>query len=231
MPKMDTGTKNQKLITNNLIALGLLLAFVVTTINLDRDSLALDEAWTMWAVRGDTLSDTLRRVNGDVHPPLYFFLVDGWVELAGESVFAVRMLSVYGVLIALAGTYAAGKRLFDAKTGLIALIYLSTAGYVVYYAREARMYTLLMAFSALATWAYWRWREKPSRTHAVIYAALLAGLIYTHYQGAWIMLAHGVHAVLTPPKLGTALRRFGNGCRGSACWRWWGYSSRPGSRR
>jgi hypothetical protein len=194
------GTKNQQLITNHslrLAALGLLLAFAVTTIHLDRDSLALDEGWTMWAVRGDSPADMLRRVDSDVHPPLYFALLDGWIVLAGESVFAVRLFSVLCALIALAGTYAAGRRLFDAETGLIALIYLSTAGFVVYYAREARMYTLLMALSALSAWAYLRWREKPSRANTVIYAALLAGLVYTHYQGAWIVLAHGAHAGLS----------------------------------
>ena len=193
-------TNNQKPITNHsllLAALGLLLAFVITTIHLDRDSLALDEVWTMWTVRGDSLDDTLRRVDSDVHPPLYFVLLDGWIVLAGELVFAVRLFSVGCALIALAGTCAAGKRLFDGETGLIALLYLSTAGFVVYYAREARMYPLLMALSALSAWAYLRWRDRMSPANTLLYAVLLAGLIYTHYQGAWIIAAHGLHALIT----------------------------------
>jgi hypothetical protein len=56
----------------------------------------------------------LRRVDSDVHSPLYFVLLDGWIVLAGESVFAVRLF--YPVRADRAGgDYAAGKRLFDTK--------------------------------------------------------------------------------------------------------------------
>ena len=180
-----------------LAALALLFAFALMVSALDRDSLAIDEGWTMWAVRSDNPIDTLRRVDNDVHPPLYFVLLDGWIALTGESVFAARMLSVFAALIELAGTYAVGKRLFDAETGLIALIYLGSAGFVVYYARETRMYTLLLALSVLSMWAYLRWYHKPNRITALIYAAALAGLLYTHYQGIWIIGVQGLHALLT----------------------------------
>jgi hypothetical protein len=179
------------------VALGLLFVFGLLVSSLDHDSLAIDEGWTMWAIRSDNPIDTLRRVDNDVHPPLYFVLLDGWVTLAGESVFASRMLSVFAALIGLAETYAVGKRLVDADTGLIALLYLGTSGFVVYYARETRMYTLLLAMSILSMWAYLRWQQKPNRTTSVIYALSLAGLLYTHYQGVWIIAVQGLHALLT----------------------------------
>jgi 4-amino-4-deoxy-L-arabinose transferase-like glycosyltransferase len=183
-----------------LAALILLLAFFAATYALDCESLWADEGWSLWAVHGDPLT-TLERVGNDVHPPLYFVLLDGWTALAGESIYAVRLLSTLCALIALAGTYALTRTLFDRWTGLIALAMLSTSGFVVVYAREARMYTLLLALTVLAARAYVIWQRHPTRRSAVILAVLLAGLLYTHYNGAWIVLSFGLHALITHPRL------------------------------
>ena len=83
--------------------------------------------------------------------------------LPGESAFAIRLLSLFFGLIGSAATYAVGKRLFDRATGLIALAVLGASGFFIYYTREARMYTLLLALAALSTWVYLLWRDRPSR--------------------------------------------------------------------
>src|SRR5215207_3887892 len=121
----------------------LLLAFLIASWHLQRESLWDDEGWSLWAVQADSPVETLSRVQSDVHPPLYFVLLDGWVALAGESVYAVRFLSLLAGMVGLAATYALGKRLFDPAAGLIALALLATSGFFIYYTRETRMYTLL----------------------------------------------------------------------------------------
>jgi len=79
----------------------------------------------------------------DVHPPLYFLLLHGWMRLAGDSVLALRLPSLWMGLIALAGTFAVGARLFDRRTGLWAMVLLGAAGFLLYYTREARMFVVL----------------------------------------------------------------------------------------
>ncbi|MCX9077891.1 MAG: glycosyltransferase family 39 protein, partial [Candidatus Methanoperedens sp.] len=175
------------------MVLGLGFAFLIFTSALDQNSLALDEGWSLWAVHPASPLDSLRRVSSDVHPPLYFLLLDGWTALAGESVYAARLLSTYFALFGLAATYALAHRLFDNWTGLIAVVWLGSTGFVVYYAREVRAYTLLMALSALSTLAYVRWRGAPRRDTLALYAGLLVALLYTHYVGVWIIVVHGLH--------------------------------------
>ncbi|MBI5667152.1 MAG: glycosyltransferase family 39 protein [Chloroflexi bacterium] len=173
-----------------LVALALLAAFGLMTAGLQRESLWTDEAWSAWAVRSPNLAVTLERIRGDVHPPLYFLLLDGWTWLAGDSVFALRLPSALAALVGLAATYALGVRLYDRTTGLTALILLATASFFIYYAREARMYSLLLALAALTTRFYLRWRCRPTLRRSLIYAASLAALLYTHYAGALILLTH-----------------------------------------
>lgn len=197
-------------------ALILLAVFALATAEIQRDSLWFDEGYTLFVVRDDSrLPDTLpgaarfvfdsvrsaiERARADVHPPLYFILFDGWTLLAGESVYAARLPSVLLGLIGLAGTYTLGRRLFDRPTALIAAAVLGTASIFVYYTREARMYTLLLALAVLATLAYERWRSHPSLLRTLLYSALLAALPYVHYAGGLIFIGHALHLLLTRPR-------------------------------
>jgi hypothetical protein len=183
-----------------LLALGLLAAFLVSTIHLRTDSFWNDEAWTAWAVRSPYLADTLARVRADVHPPLYFLILYGWVGVAGESVYAIRLLSVLFGMIGLAATYAVARRLFDARTGVYAALLLGASSFFVYYTREARMYTLLLALASLSTWAYLAWRDGPTLRRTLLYALSMAALLYTHYAGALIAITHLIHLLLVRPR-------------------------------
>lgn len=191
-----------------LTSLALLLAFALASSGLLDESLWNDEAWTAWAVQPPYLAETLARVRADVHPPLYFLALAGWTRAAGDSVYALRLPSALFGLLTLAGVYAAGVRLFDRQTGLLALALLATAGFFIYYTREARMYGLLLALGTLAVWLYLRWRARPNARRGLLYGGLLAALLYTHYAGALLALTLLVHALLFPLRRGWAALLF-----------------------
>jgi len=197
------------------LGLALLAAFLIASIHLQQDSLWLDEGFSAALVRDDdmpqswravpgyllgSLRDTLSRSHADVHPPLYFLLLDAWTWVAGESVYALRLLSTFFSLIALAATYAIGRRLVNWQAGLAALLILATAGMFVYYSREMRMYTLLLALATLSMLAYLRWLDRPTLLSAILYGGLLAALLYTHYAGALIVLTQFAHLLLSQPR-------------------------------
>jgi hypothetical protein len=170
-----------------IASLILFLAAALSLSGLTQDSLWDDEAWSVWAAGAPTLGESLARVKADVHPPLYFFLLHGWLRLAGDSVLALRLPSLFMGLLALAATYAVGARLFDRQTGLLALALLAGMGFLIYYTREARMYSLLLALGALTIYAGLRWQAQPTLRRALPYAALMAALLYTHYAGALLI--------------------------------------------
>src|SRR5215213_3715093 len=139
----------------------------------------------------------MQKKETDVHPPLYFLLVGVLGRFEGDSVLALCWPSVLFSMIGLAATYALGKQLFDRRTGIIALVLLGTASFFVYYAREARMYSLLMALAALATLFYVRWRAKPSLWRAIAYSVAMSALLYTHYAGVFVIASHVLHGLIT----------------------------------
>jgi mannosyltransferase len=191
-----------------LLITGLLLAaFLIATIDIRRESLWNDEAWTAWAVRSPYIRDTLLRVEADVHPPLYFLLLTGLGRFTGDSVLALRWPSALFGMLGLAGTYALGKFLFDRRTGLIAIMLLGSASFFVYYTREARMYSLVMAIATIATLMYVKWRKVPSIWRAISYGIMMAILLYTHYAGIFIVATHVVHLTISQIFPHTRLRK------------------------
>lgn len=177
----------------------LLFIFWLMLAGLGQESLWNDEAWSIWAVNGPW-SDTLHRVALDVHPPLYFMLLDGWLALTGQSAFAGRMLSVAAGLLGAAVVYALGRLLFDAWAGLIALVLLGSNSFFIYYSREIRMYSLLLLAALACMWAYARWRRTPNRRRLIIYGLSASALPYIHYYGWLIVLTQGMHLLLTRPR-------------------------------
>ena len=94
-----------------LLAL-LLLAVGTRFYGLDLQSLWNDEG-TSVALAQRSLSTIAEQAAQDIHPPLYYFLLHGWIKLAGTSEAAVRSLSaLLGVLVVL-GTWALARTILD----------------------------------------------------------------------------------------------------------------------
>ena len=60
---------------------------------LDGQSLWLDEAISWRFASAESFSALLAEVRTDVHPPLYFALLRGWIGFFGDSEWALRSLS------------------------------------------------------------------------------------------------------------------------------------------
>ncbi|MGJ3238145.1 MAG: glycosyltransferase family 39 protein [Anaerolineae bacterium] len=196
-----------------VVALALLGLFSITLSGSITDSLWMDEGYSAWIVRDDSrppstlretaqlvlqsVQSTLNHVRADVHPPLYYLALDGWVWLAGDSEFSLRLPSALLASLSLAILYAFACEQFDTRTALITMIVLGTSGFYLYYAREARMYSLYLALTCLASWLYLRWWHHPSITHIMLYGVALALMLYTHYTAFTIVGAHLLHASLT----------------------------------
>lgn len=196
-----------------IVSIFIILIYGIILNNLLSYSFWLDEGFSAWVVRDemrdpntlretvrfvrDSLLDTLNHIESDVHPPLYYLLLDGWTLLVGHSEFALRLPSALLATLALASIYAVGRQWFTMKTGLIALVVLGTSGFYLYYAREARMYSLYLALATLSTWAYTLWWQKPTTSRGLLYTIILALLLYTHYTSFTIIIVHFIHTIIT----------------------------------
>ncbi len=118
--------------------------------------------------------------------PLYFFLLRGWVALAGTSEYGMRFFSLAFGVLCVGLVYALGSRLFDRLTGLLAALLVTTSPYLTWYGQEVKMYTLVPALVLLAIYGLRRavegggwhwWAVQVVATSLAFYSHILAALL------------------------------------------------------
>ena len=124
------------------------------------------------------------------------------MHLAGSSEYALRFLSVAFALLGLPFFWLLGRRLLNRMGGHLSLLLAAVSPLYVYYSQEARMYTMLVWLSLLSSWLLLRLLDRMSapalRRRAWLPAAgyilASAALLYTHYFGLFLLLAHALYA-------------------------------------
>ena len=131
------------------VVVGLALAAVAFRF-VTRSPLWLDEALSVNIARLP-LGDIPEALRHDGHPPLYYFLLHGWMELFGDGDAAVRALSgVFGLAL-FPLMWVAGRRLAGRQGAWAAVLVLAVSPYAIRYSTETRMYSLVMVLG-LAAW-------------------------------------------------------------------------------
>ncbi len=125
-----------------------LLAAALRFFRIGYQSLWADEGNSA-AMAGRSLADISARAAADIHPPGYYWLLNLWTRLFGDSEVALRSLSaIWGILLVWL-VYQIVSRLFDRRTALIATFFAAINPFLIYYSQEARMYAQLAALATL----------------------------------------------------------------------------------
>lgn len=174
----------------------LLLAWALRVHALDDRSLWADEGWTLVLTEGPGLGDVTRTMAADQHPPLFFVLFRIWRTLTGESEFALRYFSVLISMIGVAAIYLLGRGLFGPLAGALAALLLALADLPIDLAQEVRHYGLMATLAIVSSVYYVRVWRRSTRAARIGYVLSSLALLYTHYLGAFVLLAQGVHFLL-----------------------------------
>lgn len=190
----------------------LLLAFALRAYQLAVQSLWYDEAIS-WYLTQMTLPQLTEWTAKDIQPPLYYYLLWLWVRLAGTSEFALRFPSVAFAGLTLPLLWRMGRRLFGGTAGWLVLVFGILSPLQVYYAQEARMYTLLTLLGLASSYLLHRILGRLSagsisgcaagepgdkrrlQAGTIGYVLTTAAALYTHYFAFFLLAAHGAYVV------------------------------------
>jgi mannosyltransferase len=146
----------------------------------------LDEALTVNIARlplGD-IPSALRR---DGHPPLYYFLLHGWMRVFGEGDTAVRSLSGVFALLALPLAWRAGKRVGGTITGAAFVALLSLSPFAIRYGTETRMYSMVMLLVLAGYLLVANALERASLPRLAGITLVTGALLLSHYWSLWLV--------------------------------------------
>jgi hypothetical protein len=113
----------------------------------------LDETFSIWMASHSVVDMLQWIVKIDQHPPFYYLLLHYWITINGDTPYYVRLLSVLFGAGTIPIIYLIGKRMSGVVVGLAAALLLALSLFNIYFAQEARMYTLLMFNAAVAIYA------------------------------------------------------------------------------
>ena len=201
---MITGTKRRHLGWWLSLLLLCGLAFGLRVYQLDHFGFWQDEGLTPLRA-GYPVSEILSNritiqegISQDTHPPLYYLLVHFSRQLWGESDFAFRYFSVLWGVLLIPLVAQLGRRLHSRRLGLLAAALAAINPLQIWYAQEARMYTLLVFLAAAMTYLLWRTLNRPALSArqlwgaAGLYGLFAALVIYTHYTAVFLVAGQGL---------------------------------------
>jgi hypothetical protein len=158
-----------------------------------------DEVFTLRAA-SLPLASIARAVAADIHPPLYYYLLHGWIALPlpGDLIVRMRALSVIWMLlstVAVSRLWVLHRERRSTTLTFLALWTLSPC--LLLYGRMARSYSMQICLASVALYAGLAFLRDPRRrVLQVACAGALAALLYTHYvPGAAVTLAVGLALV------------------------------------
>lgn len=133
----------------------------------------------------------------DVHPPLYFLLLHGWMTVFGTGVFALRAMSVLAGVVTVVLSVWLVSLIASRRAAILAGLLLALLPISVRYSQEVRMYSLQDVWLMGATIALIYWVKNPQRyRYLVMYTLLMTAGFYTHYFAGLCVVAHWLYLSL-----------------------------------
>jgi 4-amino-4-deoxy-L-arabinose transferase-like glycosyltransferase len=142
----------------------LLLAFALRMVRLGDLRMWGDEGFSVYSGQRGLYAITFEGKDVDPHPPLYYYLLHFYLPLAGFSELAVRYFSVLFGMATVALMFTVGKKMYDARVGVVAAAFTAIAPFAVHYSQEVRMYALVIFLSALTVYLFVQLFERDAST-------------------------------------------------------------------
>ena len=172
----------------------LLLAFGLRVARLDHQELRGDEAFGYAFIQRtyqEMVNDTIRLA--EPHPVASYFAQKAWLGWAGDSPFALRFVSVWFSVLAVALLYRLARRLaLGRRTALLGMGLLALSPYAVWHSQDARMYGMSMALTIASTWLALEFLARRRWAWAVGYVGVSWLALHTHYFAAFVIVAQSV---------------------------------------
>ncbi len=174
-----------------ILVLGLFLRIYCLTC----ESLWLDEGISVtWAhMEPEQIVEVSAK---DVQFPLYILILHYWINLFGETEFALRFLSVIFGFLAIFMMYKVGTLIFDKKTGILSSFFVALSQFHIHFSQEARPYVLMALLTLFSMYFFIRILEKRTHWNSIGYIVSSILLMYTHVFGVFIIVSQNLYIAM-----------------------------------
>ncbi|OGC22156.1 hypothetical protein A2310_04885 [candidate division WOR-1 bacterium RIFOXYB2_FULL_37_13] len=133
----------------------------------------------------------------DSHLPVYFVGLSFWTNYLGISEYSLRLYSVIIGILCVVILFFFARQLFDNKTALISSFFLAISPLAIMHSQEIRVYGLLMLFSLLSSFYFWKliFKEK-TFLNSILYIVFSVLFLSVHIYSLLIVLSQFIFLLL-----------------------------------
>jgi len=171
-----------------------LIGFFLRFYNLGLNSLWLDEASTFSISQGSFFEIWQVTAGGEFNPPLFY-----WIEhimlLFGNSEFVLRFIPALLGALTIPLVYFCGKEFLDRNCGLIAAALIAFSPFHIFYSQEARAYSTMLFFVALALIFYLKALKSDTARDWILFGICSALGFWFHFYAFVIISALMIYTI------------------------------------
>ncbi len=181
-----------------LLGLIVVLSAIGFGLGVGHPSLFIDEVYSWEASRG-SLGDLANALQyNEVTPPLYYLILHGWMQLAGDSELMLRLPSVAAGIALVGALYWLGSLVAGRHAGLITAALAAVSPLVLLYAQQVRAYVFVMLALTITVAAVLQATRDRSARWLLVAAAGAAAAVFLHYTASLVLAPLAVWFWLQP---------------------------------
>lgn len=177
-----------------LIILSLIFGLGLRLVSINQ-SLWLDEAISVQTALNYSVPEILTQfAPKDVHPPLYYIILNLWLKIFPLSEFYIRLPSIIFGLLTAVFVYKIYKLAFEDKKGaFLSMLLLLLSPLHLYYSQEARNYSLASFLVAGSFYYFIKLLKKGGLKNTALYTVFSVLMLYSHYLCWFILFSQFVY--------------------------------------
>jgi 4-amino-4-deoxy-L-arabinose transferase-like glycosyltransferase len=121
-------------------------------------------------------------ISNSFYPPVYDLFAAGFFSIGGISAFTGRLVSLTFSLLSVCAVFEFGKRMFGAKTALVASVFFAVMPGYVWLSRIALIETMLVFFFTVAALSFFWWLQKQQSKFLILSLVMLVSGVLVKYQ-------------------------------------------------
>ena len=125
-------------------------------------------------------------------PPLYYSFLHCWMQVAGQSEFTTRFLSLLFGVLTVPLIYLLGRSLGRPAAGVLAAFLMAINPFQVWHAQDVRNYTVWLALSMAALAFLLRAVQEQRSRYWAGYAGMTLLSLYAQYYELFMLLFHNL---------------------------------------
>ena len=178
----------------------LLMASALRLYRLSAQSIWVDEMLTL-SSSGVTAPLHPIDIFDNLHGPLHSLLVFLWTKVAGQGEFALRFPSVVFSVLSLYAIWRLIRKLTNPRVAFVALAIMTVSPFHVWYAQEARNYSMLLFFAAMSFDSFLELIAEPRRAVFGRYVLFTFAAFLCNMSMAFAVLVQDIVFFFWPRKL------------------------------